>query len=190
MKPAGLFLIAAAMACSGAQIAGTAVRVAPGVSSNQAVGARPMRIALGTFAELEKRFDGKLSSLGGANDPLDLLGTTRGVYLDGYGAVFTAELSLIITPSTNPFRQTISEELKAQVHQKKVARVPLLKQAMKEMMKTAALTLIQVPDGQQFVFAVRLDYLKWEDTMGLPGLILIRADRKSALAGDFQMEEQ
>ena len=76
------------------------------------------------------------------------------------------------------------------MHQRKVARVPLLKQAMQEMMKTAAMTLIQVPEDQQFVFAVRLDYLKWEDTMGLPGLIVMKADRKSALAGDVQMEEQ
>jgi hypothetical protein len=189
MKTAALLLIAV-MSCSGAQIAGAAARVAPGVGPNQSIGTRPMRIALGTFADLEKRFDGKLSGLGGANDPMDLLGTTRGLYLEGYGAVFTAELSLITTPGINPFRPTISEKLKEQVHERKVARVPMLKQAMKEMMKTAAMTLIQVPEGQQFVFAVRLDYLRWEDTMGLPGLIVMKADRKSALAGDIQMEEQ
>jgi hypothetical protein len=184
MRAAALFLMAA-MGCSAAQVAGTTARMVPGVG-----GGRSMRIALGTFADLEKRFDSKLANLGGANDPMDLLGTTRGIYLEGCGAVFTAELSLIITPSVNPFRPTISEKLKEQVHQRKVARVPMLKQAMKEMLKTAAMTLIQVPEGQQFVFAVRLDYLKWEDTMGLPGLIVMKADRKSALAGDIQVEEQ
>ena len=57
-------------------------------------------------------------------------------------------------------------------------------------MKTAAMALIQVPEGQQFVLAVRLDYLPWEDTTGLPGQIVMKADRKSALAGDVQTEEQ
>lgn len=189
MRPAAVLLLAA-MGCAAAQVASTTARVETNVSNGALAGGRPMRIALGTFADLEKRFDGKLSSLGGANDPTDLLGTTRGIYLEGYGAVFTAELSLINTPGINPFRPTISEQLKEQVHQRKAARVPLLKQAMKEMMKTAAMTLIQVPEGQQFVFAVRLDYLRWEDTMGLPGLIVMKADRKSALAGDVQMEEQ
>ena len=148
MKTAALLLIAV-MSCSAAQIAGAAARVAPGAAPSQSIGTRPMRIALGTFADLEKRFDGKLSGLGGANDPIDLLGTTRGLYLEGYGAVFTAELSLVTTPGINPFRPTISEKLKEQVHERKVARLPLLKQAMREMMKTAAMTLIQVPEGQQ-----------------------------------------
>ena len=185
MRAAAAFMLIAGAAC--AQIAPTASKASP---LPPTIGSRAMPIALGTFSDLEHRFDGKLSSIGGANDPLDLLGTTRGVYLDGFGAVFTAEVSLIITPSISPFRQTITEELKNQVHQKKVARVPLLKQAIREMVKTAALTMIQVPDNQQFVFAVRLEYLKWEDTIGLPGLIVAKADRKGALNGEIKMEEQ
>jgi hypothetical protein len=183
-------LLLAAGGCWGAQIAGTAARVTPNVANGVLEGVRPIRIALSTFAELEKRFDSQLSSLGGINDPADLLGTTRGIYLEGYGAVFTAEISLILTPSTNPFRQTINETLKRQVHQRKTARVPVLKQAMQGMLKAAALALTQVPENQQMVFAVRLDYLKWEDTEGLPGLVVVKADRKSALAGNFQVEEQ
>ena len=31
------------------------------------------------------------------------------------------------------------------------------------------MTLIQIPESQQIVFAVRLDYLKWEDTTGPAG---------------------
>src|SRR5579885_2750064 len=183
-------LLLAAGGCWGAQIAPTAARVTPNVANGVLEGVRPLRIALSTFAELEKRFDSQLSSLGGINDPADLLGTTRGIYLEGYGAVFTAEISLILTPSTNPFRQTINETLKRQVHQRKTARVPVLKQAMQGMLKAAALALTQVPENQQMVFAVRLDYLKWEDTEGLPGLVVVKADRKSALAGNCQGEEQ
>ena len=147
-------------------------------------------IAPQTFTELEKRFDSRLTSIGGANDPVDLLGTTRGIYLEGYGAVFTTEASFIITPTVNPFRQTISKELAAQVHQRKTARVPLLRQAMQDMMKTAAATLLQIPENQQVVVAVRFLYLPWEDTTGLPAQIIMKADRKSAMAGNIQTEEQ
>jgi len=149
-----------------------------------------MRIALGTFSDLEKRFDGKLAAIGTVNDPLDLLGTTRGVYLDGFGAVFTSELSLIISPAISPFHQTITDKEKAQTHQRKADRLPLLKKAMREMMRAAATTLIQIPENQQVVLAVRLDYLRWEDTTGLPGLIIMRADRRSALADNITEDQQ
>jgi len=151
---------------------------------------QPVRIALGTFFELERGFDGKLEKVGDANTPVDLLGASRGVYLEGYGAVFTSEMSLLRAPSISPFHTTISKEEMEQVHQKKVERLPKLREAMKEMVKSAARSLFLIPEGQQIVVAVRLDYLQWENTSGLPGLILMRADRKSALAGDIHHEEQ
>lgn len=148
------------------------------------------RIAPQTFAVLEKQFDTDLSRVGGVSDPLDLLGGTRGVYLEGYGAVFTAEASLIITPTISPFRQKITEKDKDSVHQKKLARVQPLRQAMREILTTAAKALDQVPANQQMVFVVRLLYLPWEDTSGLPAQIMIKADRTSAMAGQFQTEVQ
>ena len=151
---------------------------------------KPMRIGRGTFSELERRFDGALSSIGNVNDPIDMLGATRGVYLDGYGAVLTSEISLVMAPSINPFNQTISKETMARVHQRKADRLPVLRQAMKDMMRVAATTLVQVPENQLIVLVVRLDYLNWEDTSNLPGQILMRADRKSALAGNIQEEVQ
>ena len=59
-----------------------------------------------------------------------------------------------------------------------------------EMVKNFAGTLSQIPDGQQIVVAVRLDYLNWENTSGLPGLIVAKADRRSALGGNIQVQEQ
>ena len=149
-----------------------------------------LRISLGTFSELERRFDAKLSSLGGVNEPIDLLGATRGLYLEGYGAVFSTEVSLLVAPGISPFKPVISEQEKALVHRRKVERLPKLKEAMREFVRTAAMTLFVVPDDQQIVVAVRLDYMKWEDTMGLPGLIVAKADRKGAVADDIKLEEQ
>jgi hypothetical protein len=39
------------------------------------------------------------------------------------------------------------------------------------------------------VIAVRLLYLPWEDTHGLPAQIVMKGDRRAA-AGSVQMEEQ
>jgi len=152
--------------------------------------AKAMKIAPQTFKELERHFDTQLASIGGPNDPIDILGTTRGLYLDGYGAVFTSEMSLIITPRINPFHQQMTKEEVAAVHRRKSARLPLLKQAMADMMKNSAVTLIQIPDSQQIVVAVRLLYLPYEDTTGLPGQVLMSASRREILNGQIKTEDQ
>jgi hypothetical protein len=184
-----LFLPAAAPLC--AQIS-KPVRAASTATVNPTLPnpAKAMKIAPQTFKDLERRFDTGLAGIGGPNDPIDILGATRGLYLDGYGAVFTTEVSLIITPQVNPFRQQITKEEATRVHQRKVARLPLLKQAMADMMKSSAMTLIQIPDGQQIVLAVRLLYLPWEDTTGLPAQVLMSASRREVLNGQIETEEQ
>jgi hypothetical protein len=194
MRTAVLLALAVAPALSqiAAQIAPRPVRAA----SNTAVPAtfpnpvKAMKIAPQTFRELEKRFDNQLATTGGPSDPIDLLGTTRGLYLDGYGAVFTTELSLIITPTVNPFHQEITKEESARVHQRKLARLPVLRQIMAEMMKNSAVTLIQIPDNQQIVLAVRLLYLPWEDTTGLPAQVLMSATRRGVINGEVKSEDQ
>ncbi|HXB71510.1 MAG TPA: hypothetical protein VNY05_24960 [Candidatus Acidoferrales bacterium] len=152
--------------------------------------AKTTKIAPQNLKELESRFDMQLASIGGPNDPIDILGTTRGLYLDGYGAVFTSEMSLIITPRINPFHQQMTKEEVAAVHRRKSARLPLLKQAMADMMKNSALALTQIPDSQQIVVAVRLLYLPYEDTTGLPAQVLMSASRRDILNGQIKTEEQ
>ena len=142
-----------------------------------------------TLADVERHLDTKLASLGGANDPMDLLGDARGIYLDGYGAVFTAEVSLIVTPGINPFHTEFTAPEKEKVHQRKIDRLPLLRQAMRDMWRDSATTLTAMPDNQQVVIAVRLLYLPWEDTHGLPAQIVMKGDRRAA-AGSVQIEEQ
>jgi hypothetical protein len=149
-----------------------------------------------TFAEMEKSFDGQLAATGGAH-PIDILGLTRGVYLEDYGVVFTAEVSLMITPTINPFRKEISPELRAEVHRQKLENLPLLRKAMREMVKTTAATFgaagvkmnILKPTSQ-VVLSVRLSYLPYENTIGLPGQIIMKADLKGAMTDDIKTEEQ
>ncbi len=55
------------------------------------------RVSLASLAEVARGFDRDLLGFAMA-DPIDVLGNTRGIYLDGFGAVFTTELRPILTP--------------------------------------------------------------------------------------------
>jgi len=143
-----------------------------------------------SIAAVELLCNTRLYALGTANDQIDMLGLTRGLYLKNFGAVFSTEISLIVTPTTNPFRPTITRELHDQVHQKKLNRLPALRSAMLEMIKQAARELPQIPENQQIVIAVRLRYMNWEDRAGLPGQIIMSASRKDALNGVVQTTDE
>jgi hypothetical protein len=149
-----------------------------------------LRVPRQTLTDVERHFDTKLASVGGANDPIDLLGAARGIYLDGYGVVLTAEASLIVTPGLNPFRPAMTEPEKEKIRQRKLDRLSTLKQVMRDVWRDSATTLTSIPDNQQVVVAVRLLYLPWEDTRGLPGEIVMKGDRRTALAGEPQTEER
>lgn len=139
------------------------------------------KVSREALAAVERSFDSQLSQLD-KTDPIDLLGNTRGVYLDGYGVVFTTEVSLIITPGLSPFRtMPISKAEASSVHQRKLAKLPALKSLMREMLVSSAASLDLVPANQQVVVGVTLFYYSWEDKTGLPGQILLRAPRSSLL---------
>ena len=57
---------------------------------------------------------------------------------------------------------------------------------MKDLMKVSALTLTPLPDDQKIIYVVRLRYLSYEDTAGLPAQIMMTADKKSAVLGDIK----
>jgi hypothetical protein len=153
-------------------------------------------IARQTFTELEKTFDSQLAATGGAH-PIDILGLTRGLYLADYGVVFTAEVSLVQTPGANPFGKGFSAEQKIEIRRLKLENLPLLRKVMREMVKNTAMTVgaagvrmnILKPNAQ-IVLAVRLLYLPYEITTGLPGQIVMKADLQGALTDDIKTEEQ
>ncbi len=59
----------------------------------------------GTLASVEQNFRRSLMK-----SEVEILAAPRGVYLEGYGAVFMTDVNLVYTPSLNPFRLTIDEE--------------------------------------------------------------------------------
>lgn len=141
------------------------------------VPARP-QVTRASLVALEKNFDGKVQKIA---DPFELLGFTQSVYVKGFGTVFTAQVNLIVSPNVNPFRQKMSKEEIAAVHARKVARLPLLRQYMREMLYTCAASLDSVPPNEQVVLAVSLFYYNWEDAAGLPSQIVMQAERGALL---------
>ncbi len=138
------------------------------------------------LANLEKGFDDRLVALN-PDDPIDMLGGTRGLYVAGFGTVFTTEVSLIVTPGLFPMAgPRYTPEFKAKVRQRKIARLSKLEELMKDMVKVTALTLTPMPDDQKIVLAIRLRYLPEEDTTGLPAQIVMSADKKAAQLGDIK----
>jgi hypothetical protein len=150
---------------------------------------RQFKIAPQSFRELEKRFDARLESLSpDPNEPSDLLGETRGIYVEGCGVIFTAAVSLVKAPELNPFLREVPKERADHVHKLRVDRLPLLKKAMDEMLHNMAMTYMTVPPDQQMVVAVRLYYASWEKTDGMPAQIMMRGTRAGVPTGDITVE--
>jgi hypothetical protein len=57
----------------------------------------------GELAAVEESMYNKLRRYD-INAPLDVLGLPRGIYLPGYGAVFTAEVNIVQVAGISPFR--------------------------------------------------------------------------------------
>jgi len=138
------------------------------------------RVSRATIAAMEKSFDHRIQSLD-VTDPFDLLGSTRGVYLEGYGAVFTAEVNLVVGPAISPFRPALTKEQIAKLRLKKLARLPVLKRQMKDALGALAASLDTVPPSEQIVLGVSLYYRSFEQRADLPGQILMQARRQALL---------
>jgi hypothetical protein len=128
---------------------------------------------------METSFDQRIARL--ADDPYLLVGSTRGVYLEGYGAVFTAEVSLSNGLLPSPFRPAITKEDIARVHAKKLERLPALRQSMRDMLLSAAASLDEVPASEQIAVGVSMLYSPQEDRSGLPDQILMQGEKGQLL---------
>lgn len=110
-----------------------------------------------------------------------LLGHTHGVYLEGFGCVFTTRVNLAEGPAPGPFLKTLPEPVRAALHKKKQERMPLLKSAMRDMLISAAVGMDPVPASEKLVLSVSLAYWPHEDTSGLPTQVVMQAPRKTLM---------
>src|SRR6185437_561739 len=114
------------------------------------------RVSRKTLAAMEKSLDGRIQSLW--NDtPYLLLGSTRGVYLAGYGAVFTAEVNLVTNPVSLMAPRVTKPEV-ARIHQEKIQRLAILKKTLREQMISMAASLDTVPDDERIAIVAFIDH--------------------------------
>ena len=146
------------------------------------------RAAMVSVVAQQKSIDGKLAHIW-PDEPFFVLGTTHGVYLEGYGAVFTAEVNLATAP-VSPLMPTPSQEMIENHHQKKVARLPDLERAMRELLVQTASSMTMLNDTDNVVLAVSLTSYSWEPS-GLPSQIVMQGKKgelmKARGAGGTQL---
>ncbi len=136
------------------------------------------RVTRAVLSPMEKSLDGRIQRLWEDN-PFALLGSTRGVYLEGYGAVFSAEVNLATGPTL--MHTTFTKDEIAKHRLKKQARLlELVKVLRTSLMETAA-SLDTVPPDEQVVIVAFLTVYPWEDVHGVPGQITLQAAKKKLL---------
>lgn len=129
---------------------------------------------------LERAVDVRLENMI-TDDPFSILGFTRGVYLDGYGVVLTAEIELVPSAAPNPFRPRYTKDQIAKLKEKKKVRISFLKENMHSMLTEAANSLSALPPEENIALAITIPYFTWEDSEGMPRQILVIAPRKALL---------
>lgn len=144
-----------------------------------AIGAVP-RVSRSVLHAMELSFDKRIQTMS-PDAPFELLGNTRGVYLEGYGVVFTSEVNLSFSSNISPFQPTMPREYVLKLRLRKLERVPILKKSMQEEMVAMASSLDTVPANEQIVLGVTLVYYPWEDSAGLPSQIVMQAERQKLL---------
>ena len=140
------------------------------------------------FQTLESRFDYLLKTASRDN-PMDVFGRTRGLYVQGYGAVFTTEVELAQSHVFGMFVQPTQAD-RIRLHDQKLKNVDVLRQQMRNVMAVFAKDLPGLAPTDHLVVAVRLLYQAWEDRTGLPEQIVMQADRNGALTGDVKVDVQ
>jgi hypothetical protein len=143
-----------------------------------AAGDKP-RVSRVSLVAMEKSLDDRVTRLWNDN-PFVLLGPTRGVYLEGYGAVFTAEVNMVAQP-TSLMNPIVTKKDVIQHHQKKLERMPQLKSMLREALASTAASLDTVPAEEQITIIAFLTRYPWEDMTGLPVQVVVQAPKKKLL---------
>ncbi|HUQ91337.1 MAG TPA: hypothetical protein VM120_06630 [Bryobacteraceae bacterium] len=139
------------------------------------------KVTRASIAALEKSFDRRLDSQVLEGDPFLLLGMTRGVYVEGFGIVYSAEVNLAPVPGISPFHREMTKADWTRVRQKKLQRLPLLRIAMKQMLLDSAASLDGIALEEQTVLGVSLTRDPGEDTTGIPSQIVMQGQKKDLL---------
>ncbi|HLH44006.1 MAG TPA: hypothetical protein VKV74_13530 [Bryobacteraceae bacterium] len=139
----------------------------------------PARITRPALRAMEKSLDDRIDRIWPDN-PLAVVGLTRAVYLEGFGAVFTAEVSLAYS-GISPMHAVLTPPEKAAVTKTKNERVPQLKTALEDALVNSAASLDPLPANEQVVIEVILDRYDWEDKPAYPAEMIVQATKQKLL---------
>jgi len=89
-----------------------------------------------------------------------------------------------------PFHQTIGKDELVRLHDKKITRLPKLKDAMQDMLLNSASSLDTVPGSEQITLGITLFYWHGENTEGLPAQIVMHAPRRALVNVKTGMAER
>jgi hypothetical protein len=138
------------------------------------------RVSRDQLVAVEKSLDSRYAKLWD-DTQIVVLGPTRGIYLEGYGAVMTSEVDLVAGPTLLFMRGPLSKDEVEKFRQKKIGRVPDLRRAVRQALIDSAASLDNVPAEEQIVVVAMLSKYPWEDFKGLPHQILMQAQKKKLL---------
>jgi hypothetical protein len=138
------------------------------------------RVNRDQLVAVEKLLDSHYARLWEDNT-VAVLGPTRGIYLDGYGAVLTTDIDVVTGPTLLFMRGPLNKDEVEKFRQKKIGRLPDLRRAMRQALIDSAASLDNMPAEEQIVVVAFLSRYPWEDVKGLPKQIMMQAPRKSLL---------
>ncbi len=128
---------------------------------------------------VEVSLDERFKSLW-ADNPFSIIRPTRGLYLDGYGAVFTVDVSPVLS-TTSMMHPTVTKDEVVKAHKARIERIAQLKPAMRLAVADAAASLDPVPADDYITMVVYLTHHEWEDVSDTPGQLTLRGKKKALL---------
>jgi hypothetical protein len=144
-----------------------------------AVADTPVHVNRSVIRSVEISLDERLSRIW-PDTPMALTSHTRGIYLDGYGAVFTSEMNTA-SDGVGLMTTNLTPQKKMQVKQTKIERMPQLQKALAQALMDAAASLDPIPLDEQVVIEVDLLRYSWEDGAGYPAEVMVQSTRRKLL---------
>jgi hypothetical protein len=138
------------------------------------------KVNLAMIKAMEDSVDNHLLRLW-PDDPVEMIGVTRGAYVSGSGVVFVAGLNLAPSAGISPFHKTRTPDEIKRTHEKKLSRLPKLKSAMQEWLLNSAGALDPIPPDEQIALGITLLYWIGENTEGLPAQIVMHGPKRALL---------
>jgi hypothetical protein len=137
------------------------------------------RVSGNVLKIVETSLDERIKALWPDN-PFPLIRLTRGLYLDNYGAVFTVDVSPVLS-TTSMMHPTVSKDEVVRAHKARIEHIAQLKQAMPMAVVDAAASLDPVAPDDQVTLVIYLACHSWEDVSGTPAQLTFHGKKKALL---------